>query len=541
MYTVLIVEDEILVSIGLKSMINWADLDMRVIAEAQNGKLAYEIYQKEKPNLILTDIKMPVMDGLEFISKIRETDSKTKIIILTCYEEFDLLHKALKLGVSDYILKLKMSTDEMESVIRKMHDELINEDVAQVVNNNTQAYARHTKNKFILDYVLCQAYSDLEFEKLKVKMQLKINCSRLVLCVMNIDNYELISNKFDTKHENTIRDTILSLIDELLVKYKRGEIVHEKEGRYILIFSFGDILSEKNTREMFYEILERIGTIMKTYINATVTFGISTFHDNYSSLKDLYVQAVSALEQSYFVGDLKYIQYGEQNNKIRYLSSIKKIKTYVESVENLNGDYRKEILSGLGQLERMYSSPKAEIQEMFIRWIHWSTVNSNAFRDDTSKLSLDYVGRVRGLSKFDETIQVFEQYLLVTVKCQMNSRLFSREVSEAIKYINANYYNDISLQQVAEKVEMSANYLSSLFKKEIHASFVDYVNQTRVNKAKELILHTHLKAYEISQKVGFTDESYFSRIFKRITGLRPNEFKRQNVSHVDNLQETHHV
>lgn len=127
MFTVLIVEDEVLVSISIKNMIDWAKLDMCVIGEAQNGKDAYELYQREKPNLVITDIKMPVMDGLQLISKIREKDKQTKIIILTCYDEFDLVHKALMLGVSDYILKLRITTKEIEPVLQKVHSEMQSE------------------------------------------------------------------------------------------------------------------------------------------------------------------------------------------------------------------------------------------------------------------------------------------------------------------------------------------------------------------------------------------------------------------------------
>lgn len=105
---ILIVEDEVLVRCGLRSMVNWEKLGLDVIGDASNGKEALEIYEKEKPDIVMTDIKMPVMDGLELIEKIREQDQSTRIVLLTCYEEFSYLMRAMKLGVSDYILKLKM-------------------------------------------------------------------------------------------------------------------------------------------------------------------------------------------------------------------------------------------------------------------------------------------------------------------------------------------------------------------------------------------------------------------------------------------------
>lgn len=298
MYNVLIVEDEILVSIGLKNMINWSEMGMQVIAEAQDGKTAFEIYKEQKPDLILTDIKMPVMDGLELIAKIRETDKKTKIIILTCYQEFDLIHKALKLGVSDYILKLKMSVSEMESVIMKVHDELVTTDAVQL-ENISLPIVQLAKNQFLLDYVLHGSFTDAAFEKMISGMHLRIDSSRLVLCVMRISNFESVNRQPDGDPKNTVADTILNLVDKLLAKYLRGEVVRQNDGQYLIIFSFGDIVSETKRTELLYSILSRISVNMKTYINASVTFGISLCRDGYSCLRELYNQAIKyAIRQS---------------------------------------------------------------------------------------------------------------------------------------------------------------------------------------------------------------------------------------------------
>jgi two-component system response regulator YesN len=426
MFNVLIVEDEMLVSIGLKNMIDWAGFDMQIIAEMQNGKAALEIYHQLKPDLILTDIKMPIMDGLELISEIRKNDKKTKIIILTCYQEFDLVRQALKLGVSDYILKLKMSTEEMESVIKKVHDELLSENMVRKVTHEETLDVNLIKAKMIRNYVLDQTCSDEEFAGLVCKMGLRFSAAGLVLCIMKIDRYEQLHNKFDAQHENTIRQTILNLIDELLEKYKRGEIMHEKDERFLLLFSFGDIVSEQETQLLLYEILDRISIIMKTYINISVTFGVSRRVDQYSALHVLYKEAFSALKESYYTGDKKLVFYADKDNQSTYLSMLKKFHDYVAGIENLNCEYRKEIISGISTLGRMYNAPRVAVQELFIRWIHWPTVNSNMKGSDSSNIALAYAGRVRDCSRFDETIEVFEQYLLITIRCELSVRLVSK-------------------------------------------------------------------------------------------------------------------
>ena len=112
MYRVLIAEDEVFVRLGLKMSVEWEKMDMRVIADAANGQQAWDIYEKEHPDIILTDIRMPVMDGMELIRRIRERDRETRIVILSCLEEFQLVREAISMGVSDYILKLTMTPED---------------------------------------------------------------------------------------------------------------------------------------------------------------------------------------------------------------------------------------------------------------------------------------------------------------------------------------------------------------------------------------------------------------------------------------------
>ena len=129
MYTVLIVEDEILVSVGLRNMIDWSDVNMQVIGEAQNGKQGLQMYYEYKPDIILTDLKMPVMDGMEMIEQIRRHDTTTKIIVLSCHEEFELVRQAFKMGISEYILKVEILPEELKKILQRVQHDLEKESV----------------------------------------------------------------------------------------------------------------------------------------------------------------------------------------------------------------------------------------------------------------------------------------------------------------------------------------------------------------------------------------------------------------------------
>ena len=149
MYRVVIVEDEMLVRMGLKNSIQWDKFNMCVIADVANGKLAWEICQKEMPDLIITDIKMPVMDGMELIQKIREKDSEVAILILSCLEEFDLLRKAMSFGVVDYILKIDHDGGRDRNGIKKSPKQITGYKASRKIETDSRYKFRYAKGKII--------------------------------------------------------------------------------------------------------------------------------------------------------------------------------------------------------------------------------------------------------------------------------------------------------------------------------------------------------------------------------------------------------
>lgn len=527
MIKVIIVEDEMLVRIGLKNSIEWAKIGMEVVADFSNGQAAWDFYQQAKPDLILTDIRMPNMDGMELISLVREHDAQTKIIILTAYEEFDWVHKAMRFGVTDYILKFKMSIDEMVSVLRKVQAELLTKsampsaepqhDLLNVIN---------LKENAMKDYLSYGRYSDAEFAVITRNLGFRLQPERLILCVMAIDNFKLMESKFKDSHGNLIRFSILNMMSELLAGYNRGEVIYERDEKYILAFSFQDIVSESNIYQQLQDILSHISSVIKTYLNTSVTFGISSIDNGYSALKHMYLECLRALDLRFVLGHEKYIRSDLTKTDRVWNTAVIKLDKMFRELEPFNEKYFKEIEAGIQSLGKLESISKQSIQVMMIRWIHWPTVNLNIYANDISSLALDCAGRIHQSATLDENIAIFTQYLLEVQNYHKKKRAISKEIAEAIKYIQTHYDQDISLQQLADQVNMNPSYLSRLFKKHLQTSFIEYLNHYRIDMAKNLLMNTQLKSYEIAEKTGYMDDSYFSRIFKKVTGMRPNEFRK---------------
>ncbi|THF74416.1 response regulator [Cohnella fermenti] len=529
MLKVLIAEDEMLVRIGLKNSIPWDTLDMEVIADVANGQSAWEVYERERPDIVLTDIKMPDMDGLQLISRIREQDADTKIIILTVYEEFDLLHRALKLNVADYILKLKMSIEDMVKVLGKIREECMQERSRPIhdMQDTVKLDMEQLKEHVVKDYLFYGRYTEREFAARLEQLRVRLQSERLVVCVMAIEQFELVEARFGDWHGKLIRFSIVNMISEILAGNERGEVIHDKEERYMLLFSFSDVSSEHRTHMLLQEILEHIQGVLKSYLNAAVTFGVSTQNSGYGSLKKMYGECIRALDKRYLIGNERFIRWDDQLEERLLASAQASLTPLIELAGELDERFQREVEAGIRMCLGADTLMRMDIELMFMRWIHWPTVNRNDYQEDLSGIALQAVDQIRRCATLADTIAVFRRYLSEIKERKERQSYLSMEVAAAVKFIEANYSKDISLQQVAEHVQLSSSYLSSLFRKELQRSFIDYLNRYRVDRAKELLVNTYLKSYEIAERVGYQDDSYFSRIFKRETGLRPNEFRKQ--------------
>jgi Response regulator containing CheY-like receiver domain and AraC-type DNA-binding domain len=529
---VLIVEDELLVRLGLKNSINWAKFDMTVIADEPDGLSALRAYECEKPDLILTDLKMPVMGGMEFISKIRENDSVTRIVILSCLEEFDIARKAMAMGVSNYILKLTMTWEEIEKVLQIEKGELDKMNVFRDQNNKVTELTGILKENAFKNY-LNENIGDIDFIKKIKELNFRLSSERLVVCLMEIDYYQKFITSSSKEIGQSAHAMIFNTAKELIDEYNRGEIFQENEKRFILIFSFSDIFSEKSIVEELNTMVKHIRSVIKNFFNITISMGISSIKSGYTSLKQLYAESEKALELKYYDGVSKTFYWNDgiqKQYKSQALQKIMEMQSVFFEGSMLNDIQMQHFKEKLDKLYKQGFEFKEEIIEVFFQLMFWNSADISYSGMDLSSMLIYYQDSLKECETIEELFEVYKAYSSEINEIVHNKRSISRDVSEAIKYMKLFYEKDLSLQKVADVVGLSPGYLSSLFKKELDLNFIDYLNYIRIQKAKELLLGTNMKSYEIAEKIGFTDGSYFSRTFKKITGVRPNDFRRKLVS-----------
>lgn len=535
MYKVIIVEDEMLVRIGLRNSVEWSTFNMEVVADLSDGQLAWEYCSREGfPDLIITDIRMPKMDGMTLISNIRKQSTSTRIVVLSCLEEFELVRQAMSLGVSNYILKLTMTEEEITSVLQGMRLELDAyrgsarpQDKDQLLPVNMDLI----KEKYTKDFLFYGIYSAEEYEQFAAQSGIRLSPVRMVVCTMEVDRYFELKMKFRDEQGHLIKMTMLNLLQEITTSYKRGEATFLDDTHYLLLFSFDDLVSEQSIMQDIHKILNAIQDVIHTYFNGSVSFGISGVQCGYKSLRKLYFESCRALENKFLSGPGQKHTTRESADLTPVLSRVEWIRQFPPLREILSPMKIKEYENRITAIESAITSgEKKTIRIVLYQFIQW--VNTNLYDDHQNEKTLLF-NITEILERSDTLPEMLVQVSEHIAKAVEQSRThlhMSGEISRAIQFMKQYYDQNISLQQVADHVHLSPGYLSHLFKKELQITFIEYLNCYRIERAKELLTRTHLKSYDIAVKVGFSPEyTYFSKVFKKVTGLNPNEYRRLSL------------
>ncbi len=525
MYEVLIAEDEMLVRLGLKNSINWEKFGMHVLADAQDGQSAWEIYEKSKPDILITDIRMPIMDGMELIRKIRENDKTTKILILTCVEQFDLVRQAMSLGVTDYILKLTMTTADIETVLLKVQGELDQSDhkIGETVKG---AEKDALTERIFKGFIFYNLFGEAEFQNYLKVQHVRLRQDNLLVCVMEIDNYDKMKTRFQDNKGDIVKISLLNVLNEILENAKTGIAFHDSDEHYVLLINLGEPTDKPALSPLFISITDTIRNLLSIYFDASVTFGISRPGNQFVSLKALYEQAVNALRHKFYQGygrlytdDTPLLESAFQE-KMLALQNQSELAALLSEKENQA--YNQRITDFAKTLKT-----KEQIIEFLIQLLQGIAfqINSAQYANFSDAVT-ESIHQIEKQDTLDRCIGSFREFILSVHATLVKKQAFSREITEALRYIRNNYAKNITLNQVARQVNLSAGYFSNLFKKEVQENFVGYLNTLRIEQAKNLLQTTSMKAYEVAEKVGFTETTYFCKVFKKTTGMSPNEFRK---------------
>lgn len=529
MYKVLIVDDEVLVRVGLKSTIDWGSLGFTIVAEASNGEQAYNAYKLYSPDVILTDIRMPKQDGLWLTKKIRQENLQAKILILTCYNDFAYAREALKSGADDYILKSEAEDEElikaMTAVKESLDSELSEQERYNYLKKQIDTNIAALKEKLLDGFLKSDIIVDDQLFSRCSELGFAIEESNFALMTLFRDDAERKTDFSDQEWQH-MNNAIINIASGIVAEGKISYIVKENNNQFIFLLSRRNI----NAAEI-QDIIESIRSSITQYFDIPLSVAVSRIFDDIKDVYSVYQDLCLKAEQLFYISESCVINVSERTLQNINIFSIK--KSYEQLLINsMDEEDEEKAIEVIGQTEAFFRQNSAMVMEVKL---FYSNMISNIFEryyhcfiegDETRDYTY-YHNRIMMVTKMDSIVRLIKDIILTVIRKIKNYRLDNSNhiIKKAIDYIEKNYHKEISLKFLSEYLNLSKHYVCYLFKKETGDNISLYVNKLRIEKAKHLVLESDCKIKEIYDRLGFSDQQYFCKTFKRITGMTVIQYR----------------
>lgn len=529
MYRLIIADDELLVQIGIKSLLNWEQEDIVIAGMASNGQQAYEMIEKEQADIVITDIKMPVMDGMELITKCQSMLNKPpQFILLTSHEEFSLAREALQLGVVDYLIKLDLGVDNILKAIntakariqdqgQSEHKELDSE-----IDIKIQKLFKRAVNRLMEEGTLWKQMNEIDPD---------MTGGLCLLCFdIHMNNRQNLIRSEEERLCQCVEDTVHEIISKDFLVYE----IPVHADRFFTLISTASITHIKDLHSKVMNLVDRIIKVSSEYYNVHLKIGCSSFNHPVEELALIYDEARQALR--YVDGEKRIIFFDEvdvQDEKSRFDITIFS-QQIIDAWNQQNVRQIQTAFSDMVDLFKDSQGSMEQIKDCCYRLLYFiltslddgESILQRATGGDAS--GFEYIGKIHDR----ETALKFISSLSMAI-CEalesLNSDYSMRLVLKAKKYVEENLEKRLSLSDTAAYMEINASYLSSIFKKHSGVGFANYVNQEKVKQAKKLLTENKYKIYEVADRMGFENAYYFSKIFGKYAGMTPKEYVIKNT------------
>lgn len=538
MYKLLIVDDDLPVRMDLRTLLSWKDFGIELVDEATNGREGLEKIRQFNPDIVILDLGMPVMNGLEVIRILKEEGFNGKIIVLSCHDDFDSVSEALKLGAADYILKHLLKAESLAAVINKVIEMLVSENSRRQEIQSMEKLSKMSisalKNKFVKDLISGNFKDKDQIGETIKSLGIDSGLNKYVIGLLELDDFYQLKEKYPKKELSSLLKSTEELLEMTL---KSGDSVFGSiaEGEYCIVMCFDNVKSVMYIHSKIHELCESILTNMNNYLNIKVSIGLGRICDNPFIADECYAKARMTLDGKLYLGKNRVIHYSEVENYNSKLGNF--LFEFDDEISQIVHTDEKRITEYINRIFTDISNRNISTEQIRVLCFELLLLSNRIAKENgisyENVYQCDYVpyNLVMNL----ETMEDIKNWF-ISVCVGINRSICDRirkpavseirtEVKKALEYIDNNYTNDINLQEVADFVGLSRNYFSHIFKQEMSDNFVDFLTRYRIEKAKYLLTSTSMKIYEVGNQCGFYNYRYFTRLFKMHTGFSPIEFK----------------
>lgn len=519
---VFLVDDEKGIVEGLKKIIGRYIPECEIIGEAYNGLEGVSLIQELSPDIVITDIRMPHADGLEMIAKLKDADCQAKFILLSGYADFEYARKGMRLGVQFYINK-PVEEEELRDCVYKVM-EVIREERAKM--QEVDNLRNRMLNSTLCDIVDASSDNPIYVSELLRLARIPMEQTRYACALLEFDN----SQNALTEYELNV---IFSQVDQLLHKQYQGVYRFRYSVLQIAILVTDSGVIEHN--ELVHAIHSLKEEVFRE-LQKTMTAGVGTVKEQAVEISLSFEEARHALGYKVIQGDGAVIPYPDIVNLMGGRLTIpealiEKLEVALDNTDEQECVNLIREIFGRMEAERNISPTNLQLQCLNILL---SSVRKMSFQQLQQNellgrhiLSLEAISRFRTLERLEEwMVEVIRG--IITFKLEHHITKKKDIIAEIKKYVTEHYNESISLAELSARFFINPYYLSQLFKQKSGDTYLNFLAQIRINKAKELLEKTDLKVYEICEKVGYSDTQYFARQFEKLTGFKPSEY-RKNV------------
>ncbi len=531
LYRIMLVDDEEEVRKAIIRKIAWEQLGFVMVGDAENGEDALEKLEQLEPDVVMTDIRMPYMDGLTLSARIRDKYPSLKILIFSGYDDFEYAKQAIKLNVTEYILK-PVNGEELTQILNRIRISL-DEEIEQ--RRNITALQKSylgslpiLRELFLNDLVRRTTDIDTVVPKLREYGIDILDARKWLAVVIHIEQIEQSETQVLSQHQELIPISVRSLVEDHLKSYCRNAIFNSADGITVIV-----AVDENNTQTGLINLLNDICKESKRVLEVSITVGVGHSCNSLKEISRSYQSAVDALGYRAIVGIGKTIYINDVEPVI-----CGKLQLDVKSEAELTAAVKfgpKELISNVIQSlvahmdevkvhARQYQAYMLSIVNCITRTMQQYDLDIGEMFDSENW----YTAIMEGIYRKEE----FAEWLL-PIALRMNEALNHERDNTARKVIlNAKeyileHYSDpeLSVETLCRYLHMSPAYFSTMFKKETGQTYINYLTQVRLDKAVELLNETDEKTYMIAQKVGYQEQNYFSYVFKKWYGISPTKYR----------------
>ncbi|MGN6714997.1 response regulator transcription factor [Anaerocolumna jejuensis] len=540
MLTVMLVDDEINVIEGLKVSVEWEKHGFGVVCTANSGEEGYRKAIEYKPDLVITDITMHKMDGFEMAEKIREKQPELSIIFLTCHQDFNFARKAVNLNIDEYLIKDTMTREEIYLALAKvkagieerwLKKKKTKELLIELNRNRSQL-----SEKLINELLKKELVDINSFERRLSIYNYNLSKQKYILSLLTIDRYiNLLNSNMFNRDAELIQFAVLNVVEEILKKNDIGEVFPKSENNYVIIFNY--------TLNLKYSIDEKIAAVskeiqscIKEVIRTTCTIYIGAQVGSLYEIKHAYEGILILKNNRFYMQDGFLLSYSKRESRFtnidfQYVNDL--MKEFDRHLENRNMElftHLEYIFFEKVKMETIFAADVKMVIERLVNSLNkYIEKNVRMYQPVILDAYLKQLSIIDSVYELNET---FHSLLKNAVEVLIKNAAFTctPEMKKILNYITENLQEEISLDTIAAFVNMNSSYFSRYFKSKTGGNFIDFLTSMRIEKAKELLAETDLSIEEISAMVGHVNKAYFTKVFKKVTGVNPGEFRRKRYT-----------